>query len=325
MQRLRRNPAALGLSISATLLIGLLLHEVILNRFTVILSEEDLPRNFETAVISILLSGYLVGAYYAVLRSTRNTFNELKSTWKTTTDTLTVGSTGGIGKRGFFTMGLVGVLLATIMNHLMVESPWDWSTWEPEIWWHRLLGFFIAWWFTWFATAVADSSERISRLTTRIGSVDLLDHSPWFPSVKHGLLLAMLTIGAVSIGSLYLVDPKLWLGVVIMLGMCLPLALTTSLLPVRGVHRRISEAKQLEIEWTRSRIRQARSLLDNSSSDVSPGHMADLTAYLELIEGVPVWPFQASTVVRLLLYLLIPVASWAGKQIIETALDQLFK
>jgi hypothetical protein len=48
MQRLRRNPAALGLSISATLLIGLLLYEVILNRFTVISREEDLLRGFET-------------------------------------------------------------------------------------------------------------------------------------------------------------------------------------------------------------------------------------------------------------------------------------
>jgi hypothetical protein len=58
---------------------------------------------------------------------------------------------------------------------------------------------------------------------------------------------------------------------------------------------------------------------------VIPGQMADLIAYLELIEGVPEWPFQTSTVMRLLLYLLIPVASWAGKQMIETTLDQLFK
>lgn len=325
MQRLRRNPAALGLSISVTLLIGLLLHEVILNRFTVILREEDLLRNFETAVVSVLLAGYLVGAYYAVLRSTRDTLDELEKTWKTATDASSVGSAGNIGKRALFTMGLVGVLLAAIMNHLTTESPWDWSTWEPEVWWHRMLGFFIGWWFTWFATAVSDSSARISLLAARIGSVDLLDQSPWFPPVKHGLLTSMLTVGAVSISSLYLVDPKEWAGVVIVLGVCLPVALMTFLLPVLGVHRRISEAKKSEIEWARNRIRQSRSLLHNSSSDVLPGQMADLIAYLELIEGVPVWPFQTSTVVRLLLYLLIPVASWGGQQIIETTLDQLSK
>ena len=325
IQRLRRNPAALGLSVSATLLIGLLLHEVVLNRFTVILREEDLLRNFETAVVNVLLAGYLVGAYYAVVRSTRNTFDELANTSKTATDALSVGSAGSIGKTGLFMVGLVGVLLAAVMNHLTTESPWDWSTWEPEVWWHRVLGFFIGWWFAWFATAVSDSSARISLLTARITSVDLLDQSPWLPPVKHGLLTSMLTVGAVSISSLYLVDPKERPGVVIVLGVCLPLALIVFLLPVRGVHRRISEAKRSEIECTRNRIRQSRSLLHNSSSDVLPGQMADLIAYLELIEGVPEWPFQTSTVVRLLLYLLIPVESWAGKQMIETTLDQLFK
>ena len=78
IQRLRRNPAALGLSISATLLIGLLLHEVILHRFTVILREEDLLWGFGTTIVSILLTGYLVGAYHAVLRSTRNTLDKLE-------------------------------------------------------------------------------------------------------------------------------------------------------------------------------------------------------------------------------------------------------
>jgi hypothetical protein len=189
-----------------------------------------------------------------------------------------------------------------------------------------MLGLFIGWWFTWFATAVADSSERISRLAARIGPVDLLDQSPWLAPVKHGLLAAVLTIGAVSPSSSYSVDPEVWPGVFIVLGVCLPLALITFLSPVLGVHRRISETKQSEIEWTRNRIRQCRSVLDNHpSSDVRPGQMADLTAYLELIEGVPVWPIQASTIARLLLYLLIPVASWAGRQMIETALDRLFK
>jgi hypothetical protein len=222
-------------------------------------------------------------------------------------------------------MGLVGALLTAIMHYLTTESAWNWSAWSPETWWHRVLGLFIGWWFAWLATAVADSSERISRLTAQIDSVDLLDQSPWFPSVKHGLLTALLTIGAVSISTLYLVDPRVWPGIVIVLGVCLPLALVVFLLPVRGVHRRIRKAKEAEIEWTRNRIQQSRSLLSNPSSDVLPGQMADLIAYLELIEGAPVWPFQRSTIVRLLLYLLIPAVSWVGKQLVETALGQLFK
>jgi len=124
MQRLRRNPAALGLSISATLLIGILLYEVILNRFTVISREEDLLRDFGTAVVSVLLAGYLVGAYYAVLRSTRNTVDELKNTWKTATDDSRSGSVKSIGKKGFFAMGLVGALLTCQLPPVM-GHPWS--------------------------------------------------------------------------------------------------------------------------------------------------------------------------------------------------------
>ena len=40
------------------------------------------------------------------------------------------------------------------------------------------------------------------------------------------------------------------------------------------------------------------------------GEMADLVAYLSLVERVPEWPFTTSTYTRLILYLLIPVVSW---------------
>jgi hypothetical protein len=138
IRRLRRNPAALGLSISAALLIGLLLYEVILNRFTVISKEEDLLWGFGTAVVSILLVGYLVGAYSAVLHSTRNTIDELKNTWEIATDASSADSAGSIGKKGFFAMGLVGALLTAITHYLTAKSAWDWSAWRPETWWHRV-------------------------------------------------------------------------------------------------------------------------------------------------------------------------------------------
>lgn len=324
-KRLQRNPAALGLSISAILLVALLMHVYILDRFTVILKDENLLKEFQTAIVNVLLAGYLVGAYYAVLGSTRNTIDELENTWRTETDALSVGYAGKTGKRRLFIIGLVGVLLAAILNYLTIGSPWNWSIREPEIWWNHILGLFVGWWFAWFSIAVSDSTTYISKLTARIDSVDLLDQSPWSPLVKHGLLMALLTIGAVSISSLFLIDPKEWAGVIVVFGVCLPLAMVTFLLPVRGVHQRLSESKKLEIEWTRKRIRKSRSLLNNSAPDVLPGQMADLTAYLKLIEGVSVWPFQTPTVVRLLLYLLMPIATWIGNQIIETALEQLFK
>jgi hypothetical protein len=45
--------------------------------------------------------------------------------------------------------------------------------------------------------------------------------------------------------------------------------------------------------------------------------MGDLEAYRRLIEDVPEWPFQSSTIVKVVLYLLIPIASWFGGMLIE--------
>jgi hypothetical protein len=53
--------------------------------------------------------------------------------------------------------------------------------------------------------------------------------------------------------------------------------------------------------------------------------MPGLVAYLQLVERIPDWPFQASTAVQLVLYLLIPVASWFGSLLIEGLLDRMLR
>ena len=325
IKKLQHHPATLGLSISAILLVGLLVHVSILDRFSVILEDAKMLQDFQTAVVNTLLVGYLVGAYYAVLGSTMKTLGELEKTWLAETEAISAGYAAKNSQRKLYIIGLVGVLLAVILNYLTVGSAWKGSLSEPEMMWNQTLGLFVGWWFAWFAIAVSDSVTYISAITARIGEVDFLDQSPWFPPVKHGLLMAALTIGAVSVTSLFLIDPEEWVGVVVVYGVCLPLALITFLLPVRGVHQRLSQAKQAEIKWARQRIQQTRSLLNNPSSDGLPGQMADLTAYLKFITDVPEWPFHTSTIVRLLLFLLMPIATWLGNQIMATVLDQLFK
>ena len=52
--------------------------------------------------------------------------------------------------------------------------------------------------------------------------------------------------------------------------------------------------------------------------------MPGLTAYRQLIEDVPEWPFQTSTFVQMALYLLIPIGSLVGKELVEGLLGRLF-
>jgi hypothetical protein len=322
-QWFQRHPAVLGLSICGTLLFGLLVQEALLDRFTLILRYAVLLKDFRIAINHCLMAGYFPAAYYALLRGTRNTVHELENVLEPADDALGADSAVQIGKRTLFVWGLIGLLITVSLPYVTTQSPWDPSTWNPEVWWHRILGLFVGLWAGWLLGAVWDMSVQISRLGARIGSVDLLDLSSLSPFVKQGLLNALLIVGGVSVNALRLIEPQERLVIVIIVGICLPLSLLGLSLPVRGVHRRIREAKEAELEWTRQRIRQSRTLLQDGSADVSPGQMADLAAYLKLIEAAPEWPFQGSTIVQVMLYTLLPVASWFGNLLIEGVLARL--
>ena len=313
-QKLQDNPAILGIGIIVILLFGLLLHEYLLDSLTVIFEPgSERHDDFREAVIFCFLAGYLPAAYFYLMHRTRNNIGELEKFL----EPVNVPTSINIGKRSLILWGLVGMMVAVFITYLTAQSPWDPSTWNPEVWWHRGLSLFVGFWTCNFLKLVGDSSEWVSRLAVRIKKVDLLDLSPLSPFVNQGLLTTMLIIGFVSICSLFLLEPGQWLLVVIMVGLTLPVALLGLLLPVRGVHRRIREAKQAELQWTREKIRQAIPLLHDISSEGSSSQMGDLEAYRRLIEDVPEWPFQSSTIVKVVLYLLIPIASWFGGLLIE--------
>ena len=320
-QKLQDNPAILGIGIIVILLFGLLLHEYLLGDLTVIFEPgSSRHHDFRIAVIHCLLAGYLPAAYFYLVHRTRNNIDELKKVL----EPLNVPTSIKIGKSGLIFWGLLGVMGAVFTTYSTAPSFWVPPTWNPEVWWHRGLSLFAGFWFGCFIFAVWHSSAFISRLADRIKKVDLLDLSPLSPFVNQGLLTTLLMIGFVSIFSLFLLEPGQWPAVVIMVVFTLPIVLLGLFLPVRGLHQLIRKAKQAEIVWARERIRQSRPLLHGVTPEESSGRMGDLEAYLRLIEDVPEWPFHSSTVVRIVLYLLIPIASWFGGLLIEGMLELIW-
>ncbi len=101
------------------------------------------------------------------------------------------------------------------------------------------------------------------------------------------------------------------------------LAAWALVLPVRGVHRRITSAKEAKLVWSRERIRRARAALEGSPADAERGELADLVAYQALVGRVQEWPFDTSTYVRFALYLLLPLGSWAAGGLIEGLVQAL--
>ena len=90
------------------------------------------------------------------------------------------------------------------------------------------------------------------------------------------------------------------------------------------MHQRIHEIKEAELKWTCERIRQSETLLHSGSPDMSPGQIADLITHLNFIEDVPEWPFESLTIVHVMIYLMIPLASWLGGLLIESLLEIVF-
>jgi len=97
----------------------------------------------------------------------------------------------------------------------------------------------------------------------------------------------------------------------IMIGGATMILIALALLsPVRGVHQRISQSKETELNWVRGEISKQLSAFRSSDDGRRNGEMADLVAYRSLVESVPEWPFTTSTYTRLVLYALIPLVSW---------------
>ena len=235
------------------------------------------------------------------------------------------GGEDPVSTRVLLLSGLAGMLFTVLTPLLTAETAaWGPSTWSPEVWWHRLLGLFIGWWIGWFVLAIRYTSVGVSRLAEQIDRLDLLDLRPFTPFVRQGLLTSGLAVGALSLASLLLIEPGQWPVVVLTVGITLPLAILGLLLPMRGVHQRIREAKEAELEWTRERIRRASSFVYKLSAPESPGQLADLYAYFQLIDDVSEWPVENSALVQVTLYLVIPVVSWFVNLMIGNLLGSLF-
>jgi hypothetical protein len=181
-----------------------------------------------------------------------------------------------------------------------------------------------------FLFDVLAESRRLSQLAARLPAIDLFDLRPLVCFARQGLSNALLNVGFVSILALSLFESGF--GVVFGLVGLMNLGVSAAgqLLPVRGAHLRIRAAKGAELDWCRERLREARAQLaapevPRPGSAATDARLADLLAYRAFVEGVREWPFDASTLVRFGLYLLIPLGSWAGGALVERLIDALLE
>ncbi len=331
----RASPLKLGLLTSASLLAILFLAETGLGRWDAIWSagtEDPLARaptgalrDFRIAVVHCLLLGYLPAALLHVIRYGRRTIFSLQSALDCTPrECAKLAASLNLSRIGLILTGLLGVTLALVGPYLVPPIPegvWNPSTWSPEVWWHRVPGLFVGVLGLWLGYAIVVVSLRMSRIAEKLDRIDLLDLSPLSPFAQQGLTHALLLVGVLSIQGLMMFESGF--GVVLVLfgiGTFLFCALALWA-PVRGVNIRVRREKQAELAWINARIAKARGHLIGEDVDAERGELADLVAYRTVVETAPDWPFTGSTYARLVIYALIPAASWVFGIVLEQLVE----
>lgn len=334
----RISPLWLGIGITGSLIVILLVSETVLGRWGEFLIEGEFDalakvstgdlRDFRITIVHCLQMGYLPAAFLYLIQSSRRTVLSLQDALDCTREECeTLAASLRLNPRELVITGAIGFVLAFAGPYMVPPvplSPWNPSTWSPEVAWHRLLNPVISVWVWWLGYAVVIVSLRMSRIAKRLSRIDLLDLSPLAPFTQQGLTNALLLVGSLSIWSLMMYETGFGQMIIIIGGATLLSTAFALLLPVMGVHKRIQQSKAAELGWVNINISKHRSALQNSDSSRPTGGMADLIAYQGLIESVHEWPFTPSTYTRAFLYVLLPVVSWGIGIVAENIVGRAF-
>jgi hypothetical protein len=238
---------------------------------------------------------------------------------------------GSVRPVGYRCSAIIGLLIG-VLAMVAVEPGWaNYSVLQhyPEAISHRILGPMLGLLTGILIHSRVSDSRRLSRLSRERVEVDVLDPPALAPFARLGLQNALIFIGAISIGLLFLTDMGAAPGLARVLGFLFLLSGGTAtivmLLPVLGIRERIRRAKRQALEDCRERIRSVGDAWKAGSSQTRAegAGLADLLAYRSLIESVPEWPFNAPSLRRLLLYLAIPLGSWIAGAMVERGLERL--
>jgi hypothetical protein len=99
------------------------------------------------------------------------------------------------------------------------------------------------------------------------------------------------------------------------------------LLPLLGARQRLRQRKDAELARVRQALREARDrvLAPDAAERLAGGLLADLIAYERRVAEVPEWPLDASTLLRLALYLVLGLGSWVGAALVEWLVDAVLR
>jgi hypothetical protein len=278
-------------------------------------------------VVSILLAGLVTTHRYEEVGS-RGDLARLAPRLLPASDAAALErEVGSVHPRGLRLVGAGGALLLAAIVPALYLDPSRFlraETWLlPSVLFDLGVGASLGWvsFRTLYAAIVQDLG--FARLSQRVGEIDLFDLSPLAPFAGRGLRRALRWLFLVTVASLVFLDAGYVELPALLLALIVGFAAFSFLLPVRGIHRRIREEKGRALAALRAQIRaerrrvRARCTAGADAERGGGGHLADLLALETGLVAAREWPIDATTVLRLLLFALLPLGSWLGGAIVE--------
>ncbi|WP_420386615.1 hypothetical protein [Roseivirga sp.] len=309
------------------LLAGILASAVVFAIQSVIFLIEDIPFSWHNSTLTsyfTLTVGYLVFITRIIQSSHDKGFHKL---WGQTTLS---DSEKGEFERYFLQRGMspyetvlslgIGLTHAyfAVFRVLLTED-----IQFPIFIFYRGLQIALLWWLIWqVASTAIKNMTRLNELSRKV-DIDLLNMDKLMPLTSSGIVSVLAFIGTYSLLFIEGVDiSDLTNPAIIVL---IPSILWMIITPLKGVRKRVVQAKEEEIRLVDMAIEGDREALKSSriGKNTDNINVVDLISYKKMIQTTFEIPINIPTASRFVFYLIIPFLTWVAASVVDKAIDYL--
>lgn len=202
------------------------------------------------------------------------------------------------------------------------------TSWSHDVIWFFCWNCVLYWSFGKVAFLNLQSIRRMRELLTSPHDVDLMRLETLHPYASIGLRNAFIWIFGLSLATPIVVDTETLSEVVVSISWIASIAAiggAVGLVPLFLLRRVIRDAKAQEIHALSRAIDGNRESLEETriASQARTASLTDLLSYRQYVESVSEMPFAAASVVRIAVFVGIPIASWVGGALVERTLGSL--
>jgi len=312
------SPIAVALAVAVVLTAGYVLGEIVTGRVDRVLSGTEDSLSLRATATLFVLATYVVVAHLYLRRWTGEHLAALRVSFgNAITYEQSVPASIGVGILGATTFIVLFIIIPNFVTGFQVIS--------FQLIAATISGMVFGWLAGRFLLCMVTDSLRMSKLARALPDLDLLDLRPLSPFVQQGLRSALLTVIVLTLTShLYIAPGNAVIASSTFLLIWSGLTLVAFTLPVRGIRDQIRKEKQSQLAQVRAEIREAKEqVIDRRDGGACPRLSALLDMEIRL-ERVPVWPYDASSWLKLGLYMLLGLGSWLGAAAVERLLNSLF-